>query len=212
MDIADIRKEYSRHSLNIDGVDKDAVKQFEKWFEEAAKSEVLEPNAMSLSTITADGRPSCRIVLLKGISNGGFEFFTNYQSKKGLEIDENPWVALTFFWGELERQVRIEGIAERLTEKESEDYFNSRPEGSKIGAWVSPQSQPIASRVILDERHEQVKQKFDGKTVTKPKQWGGYRVKPVMLEFWQGRPNRLHDRISYNLQKDFSWKVTRLAP
>ncbi|HEY9044773.1 MAG TPA: pyridoxamine 5'-phosphate oxidase [Ohtaekwangia sp.] len=210
--IADLRKEYSRASLDVANVLPDPVKQFEKWFQEAIQAQVPEPNAMTLSTINALGGPSSRIVLLKGIENNKFVFYTNYQSSKGKELERVPACALTFFWPELERQVRIEGIASRVDAKRSEQYFQSRPRGSQVGAWSSPQSTIIKNRNILEERVEQIEKKFAGyEVLPKPHQWGGFEVEPVMIEFWQGRPSRLHDRIQFN-NVDGSWKIYRLAP
>jgi pyridoxamine 5'-phosphate oxidase len=172
----------------------------------------MEANAMNLATISRDGRPTSRVVLLKGIENGKFVFYTNYQSAKGKELEINPACALTFFWPELERQVRIEGVASRVSEQQSLAYFQSRPRGSQIGAWSSPQSSIIDSRSILEERVAQLEKKFEGVDVLpKPNQWGGYEVDALMIEFWQGRPSRLHDRIQFN-KVDGAWKIYRLAP
>ncbi|GHN02819.1 pyridoxine/pyridoxamine 5'-phosphate oxidase [Cytophagales bacterium WSM2-2] len=210
--IADIRKDYSKSSLDIASVDKNPVTQFTRWFEEAQASQVPEPNALTLSTVGEDGRPSARIVLLKGIENGKFAFYTNYQSAKGKELDKNPACALTFFWPELERQVRIEGIASRVDVTISEKYFQSRPRESQVGAWASPQSAIIADRKILDDRVKEIQKKYEGvDKLPKPNQWGGYEVEPNEIEFWQGRPNRLHDRILF-YKVDDQWKVHRLAP
>lgn len=210
--LSDIRTDYTKASLDIVHVEKDPVKQFDKWFNEAMKSEVIEPNAMNLATINENGRPSSRIVLLKGIENGMFQFYTNYHSKKGKELDHNAACALTFFWPELERQVRIEGLAERTDTTVSDNYFQSRPRESQIGAWSSPQSSIIENRIILEERVKQMQSKFDGVTpLPRPHQWGGFQVKPILFEFWQGRPNRLHDRVEYSLVDD-SWVVHILAP
>jgi pyridoxamine 5'-phosphate oxidase len=210
--LADIRKDYSRTSLDVSTISSDPIQQFETWFQEALKSEVLEVNAMTLSTVNADGKPSARIVLLKGIENSRFLFFTNYQSDKGRELEHNPSCALTFFWPELERQVRIEGIATRVDATRSEAYFQSRPRGSQIGAWASPQSTIIENRDILEQRVAQLEERFKDKTVLpKPQQWGGYEVEPTLIEFWQGRPSRLHDRIQFS-RIDSEWKRYRLAP
>ena len=210
--IADLRKEYSKASLDIANISKDPIEQFNKWFNEALKGEVVEPNAMSLATVSMDNRPSCRIVLLKGVENGQFTFYTNYQSHKGKELEDNPICALTFFWPELERQVRIEGHATRVQEDRSESYFQSRPRESQIGAWSSPQSSILDNREIRDERVKQVEKKFEGFTVLpKPKQWGGFQVDPNMIEFWQGRKSRLHDRIEF-IKIDGKWRAHRLAP
>lgn len=210
--LADLRKDYSKASLDISNVQTHPTDQFNKWFDEALKAEVPEPNAMSLATVSTDNRPSCRIVLLKGIEDNKFLFYTNYQSHKGRELENNPTCALTFFWPELERQVRIEGTVTRVDEKKSEAYFQSRPLGSQVGAWASPQSSVIESRVILEERKKQIEKRFEGKSVLpKPHQWGGYQVDPVMIEFWQGRENRLHDRIEF-VKVDGSWTRHRLAP
>ncbi len=188
------------------------ITQFESWFNEALASEIPEPNAMNLATVSQSGRPSSRIVLLKGIENNRFVFYSNYQSHKGKELEENPWCALTFFWPELERQVRIEGIVERTSEEKSTAYFQSRPVASQIGAWASPQSVVIADRSLLEKRMKDLEKKFEGHTsLPKPKQWGGFMVEPVMIEFWQGRRSRLHDRIVYTKQ-DSNWKISRLAP
>jgi pyridoxamine 5'-phosphate oxidase len=210
--IADLRKEYSRATLDTVNVLSDPVKQFEKWFDEALKAGVVEPNAMSLATVNAAGKPSLRIVLLKGIENGHFIFYTNYQSKKGIELENNPACALTFFWPDIERQVRIEGVAERVNAQASETYFQSRPRGSQIGAWSSPQSAIIKDRHILEERVGQIEKKFEGQPLLpRPHQWGGYRIKPLLIEFWQGRTSRLHDRVQFTWIDD-TWKINRLAP
>lgn len=210
--LADLRKEYTKAALDVSNVLPHPAAQFEQWFREASQSAVPEPNAMTLATANEKGMPSARIVLLKGVEQGRFVFYTNYQSEKGRLLDANPACALTFFWPELERQVRIEGIASRVAESRSVAYFQSRPRGSQIGAWASPQSTPIDNRDILEQRAAQLEKKFEGAPVLpKPHQWGGYEVEPLMVEFWQGRPSRLHDRIRYNLV-DGAWKVVRLAP
>lgn len=210
--IRDIRKEYSKFSLEIVSVGTDPILFFNRWFDEAVQAEVAEPNALTLSTVSADGRPAGRIVLLKGVAHGKFVFYTNYQSQKGRELESNPACALTFFWPELERQIRIEGVAARTDAGTAEQYFQSRPRQSQIGAWASPQSAIIGDRNILEERVSQMEAKFIGvEKLPKPQQWGGYEVDPLKIEFWQGRPSRLHDRIVFTLV-DGQWKINRLAP
>lgn len=210
--IADIRKDYKLRSLLEKDVDASAIGQFDKWWQEAIHSEIDEVNAMTLATASADGIPAARIVLLKGFDERGFVFFTNYDSFKGLQLAENPRACLVFFWKELERQVRITGLVEKVSAEESDIYFNSRPEGSRIGAWASPQSQVIENREWLEEREKTLVKDFSGKPLSRPAHWGGYRVKPINIEFWQGRPSRLHDRLQYSLQGDNTWKIERLAP
>ena len=210
--IADIRKDYKLRSLLEKDVDANAIGQFDKWWQEAIHSEIDEVNAMTLATASADGIPAARIVLLKGFDERGFVFFTNYDSFKGLQLAENPRACLVFFWKELERQVRITGLVEKVSAEESDIYFNSRPEGSRIGAWASPQSQVIENREWLEEREKTLVKDFTGKPLSRPAHWGGYRVKPINIEFWQGRPSRLHDRLQYSLQADNTWKIERLAP
>lgn len=210
--LADLRSEYTKASLDIADVLDDPIAQFNKWFHEALDAGVVEPNAMNLATLSDQGRPTARIVLLKGVENGCFVFYTNYQSQKGRELEQDPHCALTFFWPELERQVRVEGIAERVSPEQSKAYFVSRPLGSQLGAWASPQSSVIANREILERRVEELKRKYAGLTeLPKPEQWGGYQVIPFEIEFWQGRPSRLHDRIVYSFASD-AWKINRLAP
>jgi pyridoxamine 5'-phosphate oxidase len=210
--IAAIRKEYTRASLDTRSVNKDPILQFGKWFDEVLTSKALEPNAMTLATISETGKPAARIVLLKGVANGQFYFYTNYQSQKGRELDQNPACALTFFWPELERQVRVSGMAQRATAEESDQYYQSRPRGSQIGAWASPQSVVIKDREILEARVRDLEEKFGkDKVLPRPKQWGGYAIVPFEIEFWQGRPSRLHDRILYTLLEN-EWTINRLAP
>jgi len=210
--LANIRKEYRKATLDQTSVESDPVKQFAKWFGEALQSEVIEPNAMNLATVNSNGKPSARIVLLKGLENNCFVFYTNYQSKKGRELEMNPACALTFFWPELERQVRVEGIAARTDTQVSDIYFKSRPRESQIGAWASPQSIMIEGRKILEQRFREIENKFDGLPVLpRPHQWGGFQVEPLEMEFWQGGPGRLHDRIQY-IKVDGEWKIYRLAP
>jgi len=210
--LSDIRKNYTKSELIIEKVDQDQIKQFDQWFNEAIESQVPEPNAMTLSTINAAARPTSRIVLLKGIEQNKFLFFTNYQSSKGKELEQNPACALNFFWPELERQVRIEGIAERIEENASTAYFNSRPRGSQIGAWASPQSSIIKDRETLEKRVAELEEKYkDAEVLPKPNQWGGFAVEAFQIEFWQGRSNRLHDRLVYILH-DGAWQISRLAP
>ena len=209
--IADIRKDYSLHELSENNVASNPIEQFAKWWNDAIESEIVEVNAMTLATSTKDGKPSARIVLLKGFEESGFIFFTNYESKKGEVISENPKAALIFFWKEIERQVRIEGTVEKISAEESDAYFFSRPEGSRIGAWASPQSKIINGRKILEDNAEKYTGEFKN-SIPRPPHWGGYRVMPQLIEFWQGRSNRLHDRIQYTKTDDGSWKVDRLAP
>lgn len=210
--ISEIRTEYTKASLDQSTIEKNPIVQFEKWFHEALEAEVMEANAMTLSTVTETGRPTARIVLLKGIEQNKFLFYTNYQSQKGKELDNNPACALTFFWPELERQVRIEGISERLESSVSEVYFQSRPRSSQVGAWASPQSTIIKDRSLLEERAREIEKRFAGKeTLPKPNQWGGYAIEPHEIEFWQGRPSRLHDRIVY-YKSENEWVIHRLAP
>lgn len=209
--IRQIRKEYAQHSLLEKDAPASPVVFFNHWFTEALNADVNEPNAMVLSTVNAEHKPSARVVLLRNFSDDGFVFYTNYNSRKGSEISENPFAALTFFWPELERQVRIEGKLEMQSAAESDEYFNSRPEGSKLGAWASPQSQVIESRETLDELIEHMTTMFAGKTPERPEWWGGYILKPERIEFWQGRPSRLHDRLLY-VNENGAWAMKRLAP
>ena len=210
--IADIRKDYKQHTLSKSDVNAHPIRQFDIWWAEAIKAEIDEINAMTLCTASADGVPSGRIVLLKGYDDKGFVFFTNYNSFKGKELLENPRASIIFFWKELERQVRVVGVVEKVTEQESDEYFYSRPEGSRLGAWVSPQSTVIPNREWLDEKETHLKKEFGNEPVKRPPHWGGYRVKPVTIEFWQGRPSRLHDRIQYSLSGEGKWAIDRLAP
>jgi len=210
--IADIRKDYIKQTLLEKDIDNDPFIQFDKWWDEAVKSELDEINAMTLATATSNGIPSARIVLLKSASEEGFVFYTNYNSQKGKELLENPNACLVFFWKELERQVRISGKVEKVSAEESDEYFASRPEGSRIGAWASPQSSIIASREIIEENIAKYQQQFQEENITRPLHWGGYIVIPSVIEFWQGRPSRLHDRIQYTLNEQGAWKIERLAP
>ena len=210
--LANIRKDYRKATLDVSSVNAHPVKQFEQWFQEALQAEVMEPNAMHLATVNDQGKPSARLVLLKGLEKNQFIFYTNYQSKKGRELESNPACALTFFWPELERQVRISGVAARVSAETSDAYFKSRPLESQMGAWASPQSILIDNRAILEQRFRDIRQKFSGRTVLpRPQQWGGFQVEPLEMEFWQGGPGRLHDRIQY-VMVDGVWKIYRLAP
>lgn len=209
--ISDLRREYTLRGLSEDEVDPDPLRQFQLWFEQAVAAGLPEPNAMTLATADAAGRPSARVVLLKGFDRRGFVFFTNYQSRKGRELAANPFVALVFFWPELERQVRIEGQAAPITAAESDAYFASRPRGSQLGAWASAQSSVIADRAALEREVERLAQQFGAGPIPRPPHWGGYRVAPELIEFWQGRPNRLHDRLRYRRGGD-AWLLERLAP
>jgi pyridoxamine 5'-phosphate oxidase len=209
-DIARLRTDYKKGALDEEHADPDPIRQFSRWWDEALHSELPEVNAMILATADAQGRPSARTVLLKGYSADGFVFYTNYESRKGRELADNPVGALLFFWAELERQVRIEGPIERVTASESDNYYRSRPLASRIGAWASPQSEPIPGKAWLLARAAEMGLKH-GLNPQRPPHWGGYRVRPVWIEFWQGRPSRLHDRLSYSL-KDGIWKRSRLAP
>ena len=210
--IADIRKDYQLQSLLEPDVAANPFEQFSKWWDDAIKSKLDEVNAMTLATASASGMPSARIVLLKSVSAEGFIFFTNYNSNKGKELEENPFGCLVFFWKELERQIRITGTIEKTSATESDEYFNLRPEGSRIGAWASPQSSIIPSRETIETNIEKYRKQFEGAEISRPPFWGGYIVKPTAIEFWQGRPGRLHDRIQYNKQADGSWTFARLAP
>ena len=209
--IADIRQDYRLHSLDENDIDTDPVEQFARWWTDAINSEIFEVNAMTLATSTKDGKPSARIVLLKGYDDRGFVFYTNYESHKGNELAENPYAALVFFWKEIERQVRIEGVVEKISAAESDAYFFSRPEGSRVGAWASPQSTVIENRELLETNARYYTAKFKN-SIPRPPHWGGYRVMPLKIEFWQGRSNRLHDRILYTKTTEGSWKAERLAP
>lgn len=210
--IADLRKEYLQQSLLEKDVETDPILQFKKWWDQALAAGVDEPNAMTLATASRDAVPSARIVLLKEFNANGFVFFTNYNSYKGQQLSENPKACLVFFWKQLERQVRITGVVFKVFDKESDEYYYSRPEGSRIGAWASPQSQVIEDRNWLDEQFAKLSEEKKGVQLSRPVFWGGMIVKPVIIEFWQGRASRLHDRIQYSLQDDGTWKIERLAP
>jgi pyridoxamine 5'-phosphate oxidase len=210
--IADIRTDYKLQSLSEKDVAENPIAQFSKWWKEAIDSQIDEVNAMVLATADANGIPSARIVLLKDFDEKGFVFFTNYQSKKGQDIAANPNVSLVFFWKELERQVNICGSIEKISAEESDNYFQSRPEGSRIGAWASPQSTVIADRNIIENNFHQYQEKFGANHIPKPDHWGGYLVKPNSVEFWQGRSSRLHDRLKYRSTAEGIWILERLAP
>ncbi|WP_158800382.1 pyridoxamine 5'-phosphate oxidase [Pedobacter sp. L105] len=209
--IQNLRQDYRAAELAEQDVDKDPIIQFGKWFKDALDAKLYEPNVMTLATADLSGRPSARILLLKGFDENGFVFFTNYASQKGIQLEENPQAAMVFFWAELERQVRIEGTITRVTEEESTTYFHSRPKGSQIGASASPQSKMIPNREVLEERVQELSAAYAEKEVPRPEQWGGYLLKADHIEFWQGRPSRLHDRITYTSVNGV-WTINRLAP
>jgi pyridoxamine 5'-phosphate oxidase len=212
MDISKLRREYTQAALDLDILNKDPLKQFEIWFEQAKNSEMPDPNGMSLATVNSEGQPSLRTVLLKYFDASGFVFFTNYNSRKAIEIEQNAQVSIMFPWIVLERQVIIYGKAERISTMESFKYFTSRPKGSQIGAWVSQQSTVITSRSLLISKFDEMKRKFAKGEVPLPSFWGGYRIVPFAIEFWQGRENRLHDRFMYKKDENNAWKIERLSP
>jgi pyridoxamine 5'-phosphate oxidase len=212
MKIADIRKDYTVVGLREADVDPDPIRQFHAWFAQVLSSNHPEPTAMTLATATPDGHPSARTVLLKAFDESGFCFFTSYEGRKARELAANPRAALLFYWEEWHRQVRIEGPVERVSEAESDAYFATRPTGSQLGAWASHQSEVIASREVLEQRLEELKRQYEGKEVPRPSFWGGYRVRPLLIEFWQGQPNRLHDRLCYRRSGTTGWILERLSP
>ncbi len=208
--IADLRKDYTQAGLEQG--DLSPFRQFELWFDQALAADLLEPNAMTLATVTATGKPDARIVLLKGFDARGFVFYTNYRSQKGQELAVNPYAALVFLWGDLERQVRVVGRVEKATDLEADTYFQSRPLGSRLGAWASTQSEVIPDREVLEARMKALEAEYQGQEIPRPNHWGGFRVVPTEMEFWQGRPSRLHDRLRYQLQENGDWQIDRLAP
>jgi pyridoxamine 5'-phosphate oxidase len=210
--IASIGKEYNLLELRETDVDPSPFKQFEKWFDDALRANLLHPNAMTLATATKDGRSSARMMLLKGFDEDGFVFYTNSESKKGKDLAENPLAAIVFWWAELERQVRVEGRIEEVSNQEVDSYFKSRPRGSQLGAWASWQSQVIESREVLERRFQELEIRHKNQDIPRPPYWIGYRLRAILLEFWQGRPNRLHDRLRYRLLDDGGWVIERLAP
>jgi pyridoxamine 5'-phosphate oxidase len=212
-DLSNYRKVYQKSELSKKEISDNPMELFQKWFYEVEEfGGDTEANAMTISTFGTDGFPKNRIVLLKKFTWEGFIFYTNYNSEKGKAIEKNPNVCLSFFWHNIERQVIIKGVAEKISENMSDGYFESRPDGSKLGAWASDQSEPVPSRKYLDDRLASFEKQFKNQEITRPKHWGGYLVKPISMEFWQGRPNRMHDRIRFELQEDFDWKIDRLAP
>lgn len=212
MSLADLRREYALAGLHERDLDPDPLRQFQKWFDEALAAELCEPNAMILATVAPDGQPSTRTVLMKGADARGFSFYTNYESRKARELAANPRAALTFPWHALERQVNITGRVSKLPREESETYFKIRPRGSRLGAWASRQSEAIAGREVLEERMAQFAARHPGEDIPLPPNWGGFVLAPATIEFWQGRPSRLHDRLRYSRQSDGSWKIERLSP
>jgi pyridoxamine 5'-phosphate oxidase len=212
LSIADLRQNYTLAGLSETDAHSNPFQQFQIWFEQAVSAQLPEPNAMTIATINAEGKPSARMVLLKDFDERGFTFFTNYDSNKGQQLSETPWAALVFWWAQLERQVRVEGSVEKVSPQESDEYFSIRPLTSQLGAWASPQSQILASREELEERFDRLKEQYTGKNIPRPPHWGGFRVVPNTIEFWQGRPSRLHDRLRYRLSQEGSWIRERLAP
>jgi pyridoxamine 5'-phosphate oxidase len=212
MNIDHRRKEHDLSRLFEEDLDPDPIRQFQAWLDDALHSEVPEINAMALATATPDGRPSVRMLLLRGVDERGFTFFTSYESRKARELEANPHAAMVFFWHELERQVRVEGRVERASDKESDVYFHGRPEGSRLGAWASPQSAVIASREVLESWFDEAEARFAGDSIPRPANWGGYRLVPDSIEFWQGGPHRLHDRLRYTRRVSGNWIIERLAP
>jgi len=210
--IADLRKDYALQALTEAEAHPNPFQQFQLWFDQAIAAQLHEPNAMTLATATKTGMPSARIVLLKGFDSRGFVLYTNYNSRKGQELAENPQAVLVFWWAELERQVRIEGRVEKVSESEADDYFQSRPRGSRLGAWTSNQSQVISDREVLEQRLQALTAQYQDQEIPRPPHWGGYRVVPSAIEFWQGRPSRLHDRLRYCQGEDGQWLIERLAP
>ena len=211
-DLTGLRNEYAAHGLRRADLHPDPLQQFGAWFAAALAAEIRDANAMTLATATPDGKPSARIVLLKGFDERGFAFFTNYDSEKGRQLEANPSAALVFYWVQLERQVRISGPVERTSREDSAAYFHSRPVGSRLGAWASKQSEVVDARQVLDARLTEITERYENGDVPLPPHWGGYRVKPDTFEFWQGRPNRLHDRFRYSRQAGGAWQIDRLAP
>jgi len=211
LSIADLRRSYTLQQLNEADVSPDPIKQFQIWFDQAIAAQLPEPNAMTLATASKDGIPSARIVLLKGVDHRGFVFYTNYESRKGKELTENPQAAIVFLWTVLERQIRIEGRVEKVFDQETETYFQSRPLESRLGAWASDQSCVIPDRDVLEKRFQELQTQYQDQEIPRPPHWGGYRVVPTVIEFWQGRPNRLHDRLRYRLNEG-DWLIERLAP
>jgi pyridoxamine 5'-phosphate oxidase len=212
MNLADLRREYTKGGLRRADLDPNPLVQFQKWFEQALTAQLLEPSAMTLATADKEGRPSSRIVLLKGVDENGFTFFTNYESRKGRELADNPRAALTLYWAELERQVCIAGDVTKVSRAESEKYFALRPRGSQLGACVSQQSSVVPDRAFLETRLREIETQFTNRDVETPSCWGGYLLTPSRIEFWQGRPNRLHDRFQYLRQPDQTWRIDRLSP
>ena len=210
--VANLRQDYTKDGLREIDLETDPFKQFKTWFDQALKAQIPEPNAMTLATSTIEGKPSARMVLLKDFSDRGFVFYTNYHSHKGQELATNPQAALVFWWAQLERQVRIEGKVCQISPQESDEYFHGRPINSQLGAWVSNQSQIVNSREVLEQRQEELIVQYEGQIIPRPPHWGGFRVVPTEIEFWQGRPSRLHDRLLYRLQEDNKWLIERLSP
>jgi pyridoxamine 5'-phosphate oxidase len=211
VDASNFRKEYTNAGLDKADVHHDPVVQFHAWFQNAIDAGLHEPNAMILATAATDGKPSARTVLLKGYDERGFVFYTNYEGRKAGELETNPECALLFYWGELERQVRVEGTVSRISEQESDEYFASRPRGSRLGTWASEQSLPVEDRSVLEERVRELETEYEGREIPRPPFWGGYRVEPEEMEFWQGRESRLHDRLVYR-REDGAWRIERLQP
>ena len=209
--VSELRREYARETLDEKQVTPDPFNQFRHWFDQARQSDLIDANAMTLASCDTHGQPSARIVLLKDFDAQGFVFYTNYDSRKGKELARNPRASLLFYWGPLERQIRIQGSVEKVHPSESDEYYQQRPIGARLGAWASPQSQVIENRAVIDSRLAEVTARFNGEP-SRPPHWGGYRLNPNMLEFWQGRPDRLHDRVRYSLGNDMRWAIERLAP